>query len=44
MIYLNSMPIVNNKHDKHFCNFISCDFYDRNIDNTVCDFYEYVMD
>ena len=34
------MPIVNTKHDTHLGNFISCDIYDRNIDNTVCDFYQ----
>ena len=39
-IYLNNMPIVNTKHDIHLGNFISCDIYDRNIDNTVCDFYQ----
>ena len=39
-IYLNNMPIINTKHDTHLGNFISCDIYDRNIDNTVCDFYQ----
>ena len=34
-IYLNNIPIVNTKHDTHLGNFISCDIYDRNIDNTV---------
>ena len=34
------MPIVNTKHDIHLGNFISCDIYDRNIDNTVCDVYQ----
>ena len=34
------MPIVITKHDKHLDIFISCDIYDRNIDNTVCDFYQ----
>ena len=33
------MPIVYTKHDQHLGNFISCDIYDRNIDNTVCAFY-----
>ena len=37
-IHLNNMPIVNTKHDTHLGNFISCDIYYRNIDNTVCDF------
>ena len=40
LIYLNNMPIVNTKHDIHLGNFISCDIYDRNMDNTVCDFYQ----
>ena len=31
------MRIVNTKLNIHF---ISCDIYDRNIDNTVCDFYQ----
>ena len=35
----NNMPIVYTKHDTHLGNFISCDIYDRNIDNTVCAFY-----
>ena len=39
-IYLNNMPIANTKHDTHLGNFRSCDIYDRNIDNTVCDFYQ----
>ena len=34
------MPIVNTKHDIHLCIFISCDIYDRSIDNTMCDFYQ----
>ena len=34
------MPIVNTKHDIHLGNFISCDIYDRNIDNTMCDLYQ----
>ena len=34
------MPIVNTKHDIHLGNLMSCDIYDRNIDNTVCDFYQ----
>ena len=33
LIYLNNMAIVNTKHDIHLGNFISCDIYDRNIDN-----------
>ena len=37
-IYLNNMPIVNTKHDIHLGNFILCDIYYRNRDNTVCDF------
>ena len=39
-IDLNNMTIVNTKHDTHFGKFILCDIYDRNIDNTVCDFYQ----
>ena len=34
------MPILNTKHDTHLGNFISCDIYDGNIDNTVCAFYQ----
>ena len=34
------MAIVNTKHYTHLSNFILCDIYDRNIDNTVCDFYQ----
>ena len=32
------MPNVNTKHDSHLGNFISCDIYDIDIDNTMCDF------
>ena len=39
-IYLNNIPTVNTKHDKHLGNFISCVIYDRNIANTLCDFYQ----
>ena len=38
-IYLNNIPIVNTKHDIHLGNFILCDIYDRNMDNSVCDFF-----
>ena len=34
------MSIYNTKYDKHFGYFISCDIDDRNIDNTMCDFYQ----
>ena len=34
------MPHENTKHDKHLPKLISCHIYDRNRDNTVCDFYQ----
>ena len=34
------MTVVNTKHDTYLGNFISYNIYDRNIGNTVCDFYQ----
>ena len=39
-IYLNGQPITCVDSEKHLGNYIATDIYDRNIMNSVCDFYQ----